>query len=126
MIFFVKKTLLENYIDLLKLVLPAMIVEHFDLIKSHQNGERLELYFEEKNIPPQEFENRQLASKGFHKEVVVQDFPLRGKFVYLHVKRRRWTDKESGEIVQRDWNMVSKGTRMTEEFASFLKEINQY
>lgn len=126
MIFFVKKTLLENYIDLLKLVLPAMIVEHFDLIKSQQNGERLELYFEEKNTPPQEFENRQLASKGFHKEVVVQDFPLRGKFVYLHVKRRRWTDKESGEIVQRDWNMVSKGTRMTKEFASFLKEINQY
>lgn len=117
---------MENYIDLLKLVLPAMIVEHFDLIKSQQNGERLELYFEEKNTPPQEFENRQLASKGFHKEVVVQDFPLRGKFVYLHVKRRRWTDKESGEIVQRDWNMVSKGTRMTEEFASFLKEINQY
>lgn len=126
MIFFVKKTVLENYIDLLKLVLPAMIVEHFDLIKSQQNGERLELYFEEKNTPPQEFENRQLASKGFHKEVVVQDFPLRGKFVYLHVKRRRWTDKESGDIVQRDWNMVSKGTRMTEEFASFLKEINQY
>lgn len=126
MIFFVKKTLLENYIDLLKLVLPSMIVEHFDLIKSKQNGERLELYFEEKNTPPQEFENRQLASKGFHKEVVVQDFPLRGKFVYLHVKRRRWTDKESGEIVQRDWNMVSKGTRMTKEFASFLKEINQY
>lgn len=124
--FLCKKTVLENYIDLLKLVLPAMIVEHFDLIKSQQNGERLELYFEEKNTPPHEFENRQLASKGFHKEVVVQDFPLRGKFVYLHVKRRRWTDKESGDIVQRDWNMVSKGTRMTEEFASFLKEINQY
>ncbi len=117
---------MENYIDLLKLVLPAMIVEHFDLIKSEQNGERLELYFEEKNTPPQEFKNRQLASKGFHKEIEVQDFPLRGRFVYLHVKRRRWTDRESGEIVQRDWNMVSKGTRMTEEFASFLKEINQY
>lgn len=126
MVFFVKKVVLENYIDILKLVLPAMIVEHFDLIKSQQNGERLELYFEEKNTPPQEFEHRQLVSKGFHKEVIVQDFPLRGKFVYLHVKRRRWTDKESGDIVQRDWNMVSKGTRMTEEFASFLKDINQY
>lgn len=117
---------MENYIDLLKLILPEMIVEHFDLIKSQQKTEKLELYFEEKEAQPQEFSDRSLVSKGFHKEVIIQDFPLRGKFVFLHVKRRRWTDKNSGEIVQRDWNVVAKGTRMTEEFASFLKEINQY
>jgi hypothetical protein len=29
-------------------------------------------------------------------------------------------------IVQRDWNLVSKGSRMTEEFAAFLKEISRF
>lgn len=101
-------------------------MEHFDLIKSKQGKEVLHLYFEERNIPPKEDASRILVSKGFHKEVTVQDFPLRGNKVYLHVKRRRWTDKNSGEIVQRDWNLIAQGTRMTKEFAAFLKEISRY
>lgn len=117
---------MENYIDLLKLVLPEMIVDHFDLVESSKEEEKLQLFFEEKNTLPKEIKDRELISKGFHKEVIIQDFPLRGRLVFLHVRRRRWTDKETGEIIQRDWNIVSKGTRMTTEFALFLKEINQY
>jgi tRNA A58 N-methylase Trm61 len=45
--------------------------------------------------------------------------------VYLHIKRRRWTNKTTGEIIKRDWLLVAKGTRMTQEFAAFLKEINR-
>jgi hypothetical protein len=127
MVFFVlKKELLEEYLDLLKLILPTMLVEHFDLTKSQQLAGKLNLYFEEKNDIPLELNSRQLISKGFHNEVIIQDFPLRGQLVFLHVKRRRWTDKQTKEILQRDWNVVAKGTRMTKEFASFLKEINQY
>lgn len=103
-----------------------MIIEHFELDKTEQIGEKLRLHFSEKNKIPAELNSRSLTSKGFHKEIIVQDFPLRGKRVFLHVKRRRWTDNISGEVVQRDWNVVAKGTRMTTEFASFLKEISQY
>ena len=103
-----------------------MLVEHFDLVKSDNKSETLHLYFEEKNNIPAEHSSRHLVSKGFHEQVTIQDFPLRGRFVYLHVKRRRWTDKQTAEVVQRDWNLVSKGTRMTEEFAAFLKEIGRY
>jgi hypothetical protein len=117
---------LDNYLDLIKLVLPQFIVDHFDLVKSRKEKESLHLCFEERNISPKEPSSRILISKGFHKEITVQDFPLRGSTVFLHVKRRRWTDKESGEIVQRDWNLVAQGTRMTTEFAAFLKQINQY
>jgi hypothetical protein len=31
-------------------------------------------------------------------------------FVYLHIKRRRCTNKTVGEIIQRDWQLVAKGT----------------
>lgn len=126
LIFAHKKHTLENYIELLKLVLPELIVEHFDLVNTKTELEKMHLYFEEKSAPPKEYNSRQLISKGFLNEITIQDFPLRGKFVFLHIKRRRWTDKQSQEIIQRDWNIVAQGTRMTYEFADFLKEINRY
>jgi hypothetical protein len=117
---------LENYLDLIKLLLPQFVVDHFDLIKSSKETEVLHLFFEERNIPPQEESGRVLISKGFHKEVTIQDFPLRGNTVFLHVKRRRWLDKNTDEVIQRDWRLVAQGTRMTTEFAAFLKEISRY
>src|SRR5690554_3272265 len=86
----------------------------------------MHLYFEERNTPPKEQASRVLIAHGFHKEVTIQDFPLRGNTVYLHIRRRRWLDKTTREVVQRDWNLVAQGTRMTAEFAAFLKEINRY
>ncbi|MBF4488258.1 MULTISPECIES: transposase [unclassified Flavobacterium] len=112
-------------IELLKFMLPDFLVEHFEVVSSTNTQEILHLYFEENSKPPKEFNDLQLVSKGFQDEITIQDFPLRGKFVYLHIKRRRWTNKDTGEIVKRDWNLVAKGTRMTQEFAAFLKEINR-
>jgi hypothetical protein len=123
---FCQKKQLENQLDLLKLFLPEILVEHFNLISSKTEGETLHLYFEEQNKPPVEHTSKVLISKGFHDEITVQDFPLRGKKVFLHIKRRRWTEKQTNLIVQRDWNLVSKGSRMTEEFAAFLKEISRF
>jgi hypothetical protein len=112
-------------IDLLKFMLPDFLVEHFEIISSTNTEEVLHLYFEESAKPPQEFDMFELVSKGFQDEITIQDFPLRGKFVYLHIKRRRWTNKTNGQIIKRDWALVAKGTRMTQEFAAFLKEINR-
>lgn len=117
---------MDEYLDLIKMILPTILVDHFSLVDSKKEAEKLHLYFEEKNIIPDEFANRSLHSKGYHKSITVQDFPLKGMFVFFHIKRRRWIDIESAEIVQRDWNLVASGTRMTKEFASFLKSINQY
>ena len=123
---FCQKKQLENQLELLKLFLPEILIEHFDLINSKTEEETLHLFFEEQNKPPVEHASKVLISKGFHDEITVQDFPLRGKKVFLHIKRRRWTEKQTNLIVQRDWNLVSKGSRMTEEFAAFLKEISRF
>ena len=121
-----KKYTLDNYLDILKLILPEFLINHFDLLRTTKNGEVMHLYFEEQITDPKEEASRDLIAHGFHKEVTIQDFPLRGNTVYLHVKRRRWLDKATGEVVQRDWNLVAQGTRMTAEFAAFLKEISGY
>ena len=41
-----------------------------------------------------------LHSKGFFPEIEVQDFPIRGKAVYLRVKCRRWEDPETGQYLR--------------------------
>lgn len=69
-----------------------------------------------------EFKERLLESKGFLPEIIVDDYPLRSKIVKLHVKRRKRTGQSSGEILQREWQLVGKGTRMTKCLAGFLKK----
>lgn len=125
-IFVKKKYILNQYLELLKLILPEFLVEHFDLVGSHKDAEIMHLYFEERNIIPIKDIKRIIIAHGFHKSITIQDFPLRGNTVYLHIKRRRWLDKERQEIIQRDWALVAQGTRMTSDFAAFLKEINRY
>lgn len=117
---------MDNYIKLLKLILPEFLIDYFDIVKQVKKGEEMHLYFEERNTPPKEAPDLILIAHGFHKETTIQDFPLRGNTVYLHIKRRRWLDKDTKKIVQRDWHLVAQGTRMTTEFAAFLKEISRY
>jgi len=112
--------------DLVKLLLPDFLVEHFDIIKVEEIEGVLHIDFEEKNIIPSDFLTRSYQSNGFHSSISVEDFPLRGKQVLLHIKRRRWIDKKTGEILQRNWSLIAKGTRMTQDFAEFLKKISRY
>ncbi|MCD1117362.1 ISAon1 family transposase N-terminal region protein [Chryseobacterium turcicum] len=112
-----------NDAGLLKLLLPEYLIEHFDIINFEEENKILHLYFEEKSRIPKEFSSLTLYSKGFLEEITVDDFPLRGKTVKLHIKRRRWTDTKTGNILQRDWTLIAQGTRMTQDFAEFLKKI---
>lgn len=113
-------------LDIAEFILPNGILEYFDLKKIDQTSSAIHIYLAEKNLPPPEYAHTKLTSKGFFDEIKVQDFPIRGKHVYLMIKRRRWLDENTGDPVFRDWEMVAKGTRMTKEFATFLKGISRY
>lgn len=110
-------------LELAKYFLPEGILDYFDIVSHHIIDDRVHFYLEEKNVLPEEYKAEIAKSKGFTPEITVEDFPLRGKPVLLHIKRRRWTLVDSGEIIKRDWQIVAKGTRITSEFASFLKGI---
>jgi hypothetical protein len=113
-------------VDLAKLLLPADISEFFLITDVIQSKESITIYLEENDTHPIEYKDDKLVSKGFFESITVQDFPLRGKSVFLNIRRRRWTNETTGDIVWRDWEVVAKGTRMTNEFAAFLKVISRY
>lgn len=108
---------------LIAALLPEGLLDYFDIIKAEQTEADLNIYLEENNSIPREFTSLIYHSKGFYPEIRVQDFPIRGKKVYLCIKRRRWENSLTGDIISRDWKLVQSGTRMTAEFAAFLKEV---
>jgi hypothetical protein len=109
--------------ELIKLLLPRELFDYFKVIDIENLEKEVHIYLDELNMPPNKFKEKKLSSKGFHSESIVQDFPIRDKATYLHIRRRRWIIDSSGEIVSRDWNSVAKGTHMTKDFAIFLKGI---
>lgn len=121
---FTKEWELESqYLELISALLPEGLLDYFELTKVSKDAGGFSIYLEERNIIPQEFKALTYHSKGFYPEVRIQDFPIRGKKAYLCMKRRRWENQLTGDIVSRDWSLVQSGTRMTAEFAAFLKGI---
>lgn len=111
----------ETFQQLIEWILPQGTLEYFDLARVYKDREGLKIYLEEKNSPPEEYQKEKLHSKGFTREIEVRDFPIRDHKVILSIKRRRWEVQSSGEIVTRNWDLVMAGTRITKEFAAFLK-----
>lgn len=107
----------SSFNTLITLLLPEYLTHYFELTSIDKQEEVLHLYLEELNKVPVEF----LKSKGFFESITVQDFPIREYKVYLHIKRRRWLNLSTNQVVFRDWSLVAKGTRLTQEFASFFK-----
>ncbi len=108
---------------LLRVLLPEELFEYFEILKLDVTDQAIHVYIDEINNTPEEYESEKLTSKGFHTSVTIQDFPIRERAVYLHVRRRRWQIESNGKVVSRDWDAVAKGTRYTKGFADFLKEL---
>jgi hypothetical protein len=115
----------DSLLSIAKLLLPEVLTTYFKLTKYDVKAEEIHFYFKEIHLISDEFKGQKLHSKGFFPEATVQDFPIRGKNIYLHIIRRRWIDESNSKVVTRDWNLVAKGTRITSDFANFLKQISQ-
>ena len=108
----------------MKLLLPSELVDQFELVRVEPMADGTHLFLDQRNIPPGEYEGHRLESKGFVDQVIIRDFPLRGKACFLHLRRRKWHDHTTGTSVYSSWGSVAEGTRLTAEFAAFLKGFN--
>ena len=108
----------ENaYVRLVQYILPPNLGKRFELVDGDEQV--LHLHLDERDLPPR---NRtDLSPNGFYEESRIDDFPIREYRTVLHIRRRRWKDAD-GHTVSNNWNLTAKGTRISEEFALFLKE----
>jgi len=113
--------------------LPEEILNYFTITKVEELGEVsskqmiFHIHLEEKNVLPDGYSPIEYESKGFYSPIQVQDFPIRGKAVYLVMKRRRWRHKICKEkTVVRDFTLVAEGSRFTQELSDFLKSPDKF
>ena len=113
--------------------LPKGLLEHFSItnifelcdIKDKQHF--FEITLEENNkILKEGIDVSLYESKGFT-EITIQDFPIRGKAVFLKIKRRRWRNKIDPKIsIRNDFSFVAEGSGFTQELSDFLKGTGRY
>lgn len=112
---------------MLSLFLPEGLLTHFDAVSLHILGDVqtkkdcFHIYLDEKNKLPESYNSKDYGSKGFYNRTIVQDFPIRGKAVYLCVKRRRWRHKTDRTDIKSDYSFIVDGSKLTVELSDFLK-----
>ena len=113
--------------ELLSLFLPAALLDHFDIEMVAELGEvshkRIvyHIHLTEKNTLPKGYTVSHYQSKGFYNPKIIQDFPIRGKAVYLVIKRRRWRHKATKQELKSDYSFIAEGSKLTKELSDFLK-----
>ena len=112
--------------------LPEGLLVHFDIVDFKELGDLQSkkdcfyIYLDEKNILPKDFSAIDFESKGFLERAIIQDFPIRGKAVYLGIRRRRWRNKNDRSIeIKSDYSFIADGSKLTVELSDFLKDTGR-
>lgn len=84
--------------------LPESICDYFEVtrLEDYSVERRLDFYSDERKVISSGYELASLISHGFTGYSVLQDFPVEGKAVYLYLRRYKWLNKSSGEIIIRN------------------------
>lgn len=103
----------------LALFLPDKALDHFDITEAVFDAGEVRLTLTEKDMPP-------ACEKGtphFHsyRDLLVSDFPIRGKPSVITFRRRYWKVEGQKELLTNDIPIVFPGTKLETAFASFLK-----
>ena len=108
--------------------LPEGLLQHFNIVDFKEQVD-LEsknkcffIHLDEKNELPNECNSDEFESKGFYESTVIQDFPIRGKALYLVIRRRRWRNKmDKSLVIKSDFSFIADGSKLTIELSDFLK-----
>ena len=119
--------------EFIRYFLPKELLEYFTITNFEELGviSTKKMIFiielEENNNIPKGYDPSLYESKGLLPVKYIQDFPIRGKAVYLAIRRRRWRLKESKDgVIYNDYSLVAEGSKLTKELSDFLKGTGRY
>lgn len=115
-------------LDFLAHLFPSGLLEHFTIKDFKELGDIryktmfYEISLEENNVILGDYDSNLYETKDFTK-VELQDFPIRGKAVFLNIKRRRWRLKsDKSKIIKNNFSHIAVDSGFTKELADFLKD----
>jgi hypothetical protein len=109
-------------------IFPKGLLDHFTITGFLELGDIrhkamfYEIYLEENNEILGGYDQNLYETKDFQ-EVELQDFPIRGKAVYLKIRRRRWRLKSNKSVtIKNDFSHIAASSGFTNELSAFLKD----
>ena len=92
--------------QVLRTVFPEVITENFEFTDYVEEADRLEYWLDEREYMSREdYKKGTVRPYGFTDYKTIQDFPIRGRSVYLHFD-----------------GLTESGSKLSPEFVAFLKE----
>jgi len=109
--------------EVFELVFPEGICEWFELTQGARDGGETRITFVEKDIPPltPAHRGKKILARKF-RDIIVSDFPLRGRRTLLIFRRRYWQVEGERQYLKRDIKLCFPHTQLEKEFADFLKD----
>lgn len=104
--------------------LPQGLEELFEIVDFKMTDQAYDIWLDEKKmLSKEDRHNPNIVARGYTDPVVIQDYPMRGRPVYLHMRKNKWWDKLSGEVFSYNLELPNEeGTRLSAEFVAFLKD----
>ena len=116
---------------MLSMFLPEELLTYFDLIDFKELGDIptkkdcFYIYLDEKYSISEGYSSDEYESKVFCERTLIQNFPIRGKAVYLCIRRRRWRTKSIQTEIKSDYFFIAEGFKLTVELSDFLKDTGR-
>ena len=108
--------------QVLRTIFPEIITENFEFVDYKESSDRLDYWLDERGyLSREDYKKGTVREYGFTEETEIQDFSIRGKAVFLHVRRRKWRDSQDGDIFSYDYDLTEEGSHLTPQFVAFLK-----
>ena len=115
--------------SLIELIVPSELLLHFEYEGHEEFGGVYRIHMVEKkdvsHIPKKILHTGKAVLDGYMNSLELQTYPLKGKEVFLLLRRRRWKVKGTEKGYSNIYNFHKKGMKATREFGSFLKEIGR-
>lgn len=104
--------------------LPQGLGELFAMVRFERTDQAYDIWLDEKKERSgEDRHNPNIVARGYTEYVVIQDYPLRGRPVYLHMRKNKWWNKLTNEIFSYNLDLPNEdGTRLSAEFVAFLKD----
>ena len=110
-------------------MLPEGLEDFFELDGYEKTSNKFRLILKEKNIIPANLPEKYQSKKVIDttlNNIIIDDFPIRGRKGEILLKRRSWKFEGADEWFRQEIKLTEKGTKLEKEFASFLKELDRF
>ncbi len=114
--------------ELLWSFLPEGLEGLFEVSGFEKDKETFKITLTEKNILPanlpREYRGKKVINTVLN-DITINDFPIRGRMAAIRLKRRSWKFEKVDKMIKRNIDICSNGTKIEQEFADFLKELDR-